>query len=700
MRRIGVLTALVAALLSPPAAASADGPAQDPSLHLVTLTGAGTAAITDPRRRAAARAQFLDQQDSTLQAVQAPDPVYRWTSALNGYAVDLTPDQVSTLEAMPQVALVEANTIRPMADRSSRPAAAMASAARRGGAGVVIGFVDSGLAPAGPVFAATPGLGRAPEAFIGPCTPGEQWTRETCTDKVVGARWFVTGFGTENLSSVATLSAHDDHGHGTQVASIAAGNSRVPVILGGETHGRFAGTAPQARIAVYKACWTAPDPDDDGCATADLVTAIDRATDDQVDVLNLSLAGSNGFDTVERALLGAAEADVVVVASAGNDPAEYAAHASPWVTTVGATTAGSARGAVQLPAGIRLTGAMAARTPTGTRPLVLARDVGTADAAPTSAARCLPGTLDAKQVKGAIVICQRGGSGRVDKSRAVARADGVGMVLTNSGPGAVAPDLHAVPTVHLSHRASQRLLDAVARRGQARARLVPLPATTEPSVPDWSAPGDPRGGVIKPDLVAPGAGVLSTLPARPGTGPQWEYLTGTSASAAGVSGAAAVLRSRHPDRSAVAIRSMLSGAAEPISGESPLTGGAGAAARGADTDLVFEVGPRDYRRYLAGRLGPDELNTGSLLLDARRGTATRSVTNLGSTPMYYSVTVEGLRSHEAQVRPLAVHLQPGETHHFEITVTRTSGGLALDHGAVVWRGANGDRLRLPLAITR
>ena len=74
----------------------------------------------------------------------------------------------------------------------------------------------------------------------------------------------------------------------------------------------------------------APDPADDGCATADLVTAIDQATRDGVDVLNLSVGGPAGFDTVERALLGAAEADVVVVAAAGNaGDRAFAAHASP-----------------------------------------------------------------------------------------------------------------------------------------------------------------------------------------------------------------------------------------------------------------------------------------------------------------------------------------------------------------------------------
>ncbi len=111
-----------------------------------------------------------------------------------------------------------------------------------------------------------------------------------CNDKIVGASWFVSGFGEDRLASDEPLSPRDVRGHGTQMASIAAGNAEVSVDAPG-LHGSFGGVAPRARLAVYKACWSAPDPRDDGCSTADLVTAVDRATRDGVDVLNLSVAG-------------------------------------------------------------------------------------------------------------------------------------------------------------------------------------------------------------------------------------------------------------------------------------------------------------------------------------------------------------------------------------------------------------------------
>ena len=191
-------------------------------------------------------------------------------------------------------------------------------------------MIDTGLAPESTLFAAAVPLGKEPQRFSGECVPGEGWDADDCDAKVVGAQWFVDGFGEDNLRSTARLSARDSDGHGTQMASIAAGNARVPVRVGGQRLGRYGGMAPQARIAIYKACWGAPDPSDDGCATADLVTAIDRATSDEVDVISLAVGGPSEIDTVERALLGAAEADIVVVGAAGNAGSEeYAAHPSP-----------------------------------------------------------------------------------------------------------------------------------------------------------------------------------------------------------------------------------------------------------------------------------------------------------------------------------------------------------------------------------
>ena len=353
-----VATVLAAATLVGPSAAGAEPGSE--KLYLVTLEGPGVTGYRGPLTGSAVRQRLEAAQNAVLSTAGADTtPVYRWTDALSGLAAPLTVDEARAVAAQPGVALVEPNAVLPLATLPERRATGTTAARWRGGSGVVIGLIDSGLWPESPLFAGGSGLGGHPRGFHGECQAGTGWSRATCNRKVVAARWYVGGFGSDSLSASATLSPRDDTGHGTQVASIAAGNAGVSVQSSDKPMGTFSGIAPQARLAVYKACWTAPDPADDGCATADVVTAIDQAVQDGVDVVNLSLAGSPRLDTVERALLGAAEADIVVVGAAGNSGrSAYAAHSSPWVTSVGAATASTPRGAVRTAGGPHVRGAM------------------------------------------------------------------------------------------------------------------------------------------------------------------------------------------------------------------------------------------------------------------------------------------------------------------------------------------------------
>ncbi len=694
------------ALVALPSATATQGADEVPGLYLVTLRGPGVTGAPGPETGSAVRARLRAAQDATLASVGAGEPVYRWTEALNGYAVELTSAQADLLAADAAVALVEPNEVRPLA---ASPAVAAvgadprvpgsSSGRSRGGAGVVVGVVDTGLWPESPLFAGVPGLGSTPRGFRGGCEEGSDWTAETCNRKVVGARWFVDGFGTGNVRSSTSLSPRDDNGHGTQVASIAVGNADVSVRGSDEALGTFSGVAPQARIAVYKACWTAPDPADDGCASADLVTAVDRAVEDGVDVLNLSVAGPAGLDTLERALLGAAEADVVVVAAAGNGGrSAYAAHASPWVTTVGGTTTTLPRGRVRVGGGPTLEGAMVSRRAVPRSRIVLGARVAAPGAEADDATLCRPGSLDAGQVAGAIVVCDRGVIGRLDKSAAVAQAGGVAMVLTNVSGSGLALDLHLVPTVHLDRPAADRLTAHLARHPRARATLRASGTERGPvRVVRWSGGGDPASALVKPDLVAPATGRLGSVPPRP-DGNRFGFLSGTSAASARVSGVAALLRAEHDDWSAAAIRSALTTSARPLAGAA-LRQGAGRSTIGAAlrSRLVLDVPAGDFRRWLDGDLRPADLNSASVLLD-RDATVTRTVTNLGRRAMYYSSAARGFTRRSVTVTPAALQVPPGGSATFTVTVT---GGLTpLDDGYVVWRGADGTRLRLPVVLSR
>ena len=692
----GLLTAS-ALVFSPAQAAASD----EPRLQLVTLTGPGTSAASPGTGTPDALAVLLARQDAVLASIGAPPTTYRWITALNGFAAELTDDQVAALETNPDVALVEASSVRPMAGRVDLSDVQFgdASAPRRtrtgaGGAGVVIGFVDSGIAPDSPLFSDSPRLGPTPAHFTGGCSTGEGWAASTCNGKIVGSGWWVDGFGASRIRTSESLSPLDAVGHGTQVASVAAGNSDVSVLMNGRAMDSFSGIAPRAQVAAYKACWAAPDPTDDGCATADLVSAIDQATADGVDVLNVAVAGPTTTDTVERALLGAAEADIVVIGAAGNaGRSTFAAHASPWVTTVGAARGNALRGRVSVAGGPEWTGASRSRRQPGPVQLVLGSDVAAAGAGFRDARWCLPGSLDARQVAGRAVVCLRGGIGRVDKSEAVAQADGVGMVLVNDRPGAVIDDFHSVPTIHLSAADGAQLSRWVRRHDRTTVRFAGLGVERSAvRAAPWSASGDVRASLLKPDVVALGEGVLGAVPDA------WAVFSGTSAASARVSGQAAVLRARH-GWSASVVRSVLTTTARPLAGASALAQGSGrVTASTPRPGLAMAVRTSRYREALEEQTWGD-LNLSSVVVRGG-GTTTRRLTNLGPRAEYFSSRVVGFERHEVRTTPVALRLGPGESATVRITVLGTQAPARFDDGWVVWRGARGSRTRIPVAISR
>ncbi len=708
---LGATAGLVAGAAAPAGADHQDSPADTSTrLHLVTLSGPGT--VARPGSDAARRGAMLRRQDAVLATVAAPDPVYRWTTALDGVAVRLDGDQADVLAEDPRVALVETDAVRPLATvpgpaarpapRAAGPVASPGPAS--GGRGTVVGVVDSGIAPGSASFATLPSLGGPPQGFAGTCAGGAVdpgWSLSDCGGKVAAARWFVEGFGRDDLRSGSSLSPRDDLGHGTQMASIAAGNADVPVRVPGQQPTVTGGQAPDARLAVYKACWSAPDPDDDGCSSADLVTAVDRAVGDGVDVLSLSVADRPGaadgpeVDTLERALLGAAEADVAVLAAAGNDPALAAAHDVPWITTVGAAAGSEPVGLVRVPGGPTLRGLTAARDGLPATTLVTGRAAADDGTGPARAAACAPGSLDAAAVAGAVVVCERGRVGRVDKSDTVALADGAGMVLVNRAGRSLFADFHAVPTVHLTAADGRTLLGAMRRTPDPRAVLV-VTGRERPSGPAArSAGGDPAGPVLKPDLVAPASGLLGAVPVIDG-GPGWSVVGGTSAATAWTAGATATLRARQPGWDAVRTRSALATRALAASGGAPLASGAGRVDvdRAADVRLTYPQPVGGYRAWLErGAAAP---NTPSVLLSGGDRAATRTIRNTADESLYFSSQARAFSS-SVQVRPLAVRLGPGEQATF--TVRLAAPAARADDGYVVWRGGDRSRSRIPVAVT-
>jgi subtilisin family serine protease len=244
------------------------------------------------------------------------------------------------------------------------------------GEDVVVGIIDSGIAPQHPSLLdtedRTPRACRSdwsrssllgiwlctayrrnpptvavydpPVGFTGICQAGEGFSPTDCNNKVVGARFYLDGFlARHELDPGEFRSPKDADGHGTHLATIVAGNSVDATLLGARV-ARVSGIAPRARVAIYKACWLKPGDLRGTCTTSDLVRAIDDAVADGVDLINYSVGSlETDLDAPDDlALLDALDAGVLTIVAAGNDGPDLdtigSPSSAPWVLTTAAST--------------------------------------------------------------------------------------------------------------------------------------------------------------------------------------------------------------------------------------------------------------------------------------------------------------------------------------------------------------------------
>ena len=95
----------------------------------------------------------------------------------------------------------------------------------------------------------------------------------------------------------------DDQGHGTHGAGT--------VLADGVTTGLY-GVAPEAKLLAGKVCAAR------GCSSIAIISGVNWAVEEGVDVVNMSLGGPFGSDFARKAYVAAEEADVLIVAASGN----------------------------------------------------------------------------------------------------------------------------------------------------------------------------------------------------------------------------------------------------------------------------------------------------------------------------------------------------------------------------------------------
>jgi subtilisin family serine protease len=575
--------------------------------------------------------------------------------------------------------------------------------------------------------------------------PGEAFDASDCNQKLIGARYYNEGWG-GNAGIDALLpfefnSPRDHNGHGSHTSSTAGGNAGVAATGPASVFGSVSGIAPRARIASYKACWSVPGTAG-SCQSVDLLAAIDQAVADGVDVINYSISGTrtNFRDPVEIAFLFAADAGVFVAASAGNSGPTSAtvAHPSPWITTVAAGTHDrDGRGSVTLGNGATYDGASSADA-AGPAPLIVASEAALPGASPTAVALCFTAddnggapVLDPAKVTGKIVVCDRGATARVNKSRAVLDAGGVGMVLVNPSPNSLNADLHFVPTVHVgpADGAAIKAYAATAGATASIARSTIVYGNPAPFTATFSSRGPLQAGVgdlLKPDVIAPGQDILAAVAPPGNAGRDFDFYSGTSMSSPHVAGLAALLTDLHPDWSPMAIKSALMTSASDVL-DGPNTNPAVIFRQGAghvrpnsamDPGLVYDSGFDDWLAFICATQpqgldatcnalwnagfsrNPSDFNAPSIAIGALPGveTVTRTVTNVSGADLSVAASVSGMNGVDVVVSPSSLTLAAGESASFTVSFTRTTAALGnYVGGQLHWSGGSYD-VRIPMVV--
>ncbi|XP_031497421.1 subtilisin-like protease SBT1.3 [Nymphaea colorata] len=578
--------------------------------------------------------------------------IYSYENVFHGFAAKLSEREAEKLQNQRGILAIFPETVYQL--HTTRSPEFLGLERGNGGAGdvwasvksrrdVIIGVLDTGIWPESPSFNDS-GMAARPARWRGACETGRGFNVGHCNKKIVGARIFFNGYeaATGSINEKEEFkSPRDQDGHGTHTAATVAGVPVRGANLLGYASGTAKGMAPGARVAVYKVCWV------NGCFSSDILSAIDRAVADGVDVLSISLGGSVSAyyrDSLSVAAFGAMEKGVFVSCSAGNGgpgPGSLT-NVAPWIATIGASTMDrDFPSIVKLGNGRIFSGVSLYR---GRRVLSFDKQypvvyMGDNISSPTPSALCLPGSLDAHAVAGKIVLCDRGMNPRVEKGEVVKEAGGIGMILSNteSNGEELVADCHLLPATSVGETAGNAIKRYLRTSPRPTATLsfegTKLGIRPSPVVAAFSSrgPNFVTPEILKPDMVAPGVNILAAWSGQAGPTTlrqdhrrvKYNILSGTSMSCPHVSGIAALLKSVHSKWSPAAIKSALMTTAyshdnthNPMkdaasnTSSTPFQHGAGHIdpSKALDPGLVYDIGPEDYFNLLCSiKLTPAEL---------------------------------------------------------------------------------------------
>lgn len=560
-----------------------------------------------------------------------PRLVYSYHDTISGFAARLTKEEVKAMESMEGFIQAQPDEVLPLLTTYTPDFVGLSQ--RNGtwyddgyGKGMVIGILDTGIDPTHPSFS-DEGMPMPPVKWKGTCDSRVA----NCNNKIIGAAEFLRG------KPVPT--DIDDNGHGTHVASIAAGNFVDNVDVLGNAKGTADGMAPRAHLAIYKVCTK------DGCADSDILAGIDQAISDRVDVLSVSIGiGSRPFyqDSIAIGSFAALRRKILTCAAAGNaGPSENSiANDAPWILTVGATTT-DRRIKATLKLGNEtelIEGETAYQGPITANLTMLPMAFPGYQGGNNN---CLNETFNGINVTGMLVLCLSGGDlSHIEKGMNVKKAGGAAMVVLNQEEEGLTTlsEAHVLPAIHVNYSNALKIISffnsSLAKNSTAMGSIfyngTQFGALSAPAVASFSSRGPSynNGGILKPDILGPGVNILGAWPSK--VGPEslgssmtFNFQSGTSMAAAHVAGIAALIKNsiRRHRRYPSSIKSAIITSAKSLDREwKPITDehngnpskisamGAGQVnpSGASDPGLVYHLHTHYYVRYLCSLGYTDE----------------------------------------------------------------------------------------------
>lgn len=344
----------------------------------------------------------------------------------------------------------------------------------------------------------------------------------------------------------------DTNGHGTQVAGIIAAD------------GQAIGIAPKAKILAYKVS-----ENGEGVSSELIIKAIEKAIEDDADIINISLGVNKTNSKIDKAVNQALEKEIFVVTAAGNDGPNPKTIGSPGRNpesiTVGATYN-------------NLASSLVATLEVNKKPYTVIPMVGSSKIEQPITGEIVFGgygkknDLDKINVKDAILIVERGSDVKGEllyfsiKENNSANAGAQALIVYNNEPGIFLGELihefvesdynPQIPVVSIDREEGLEIIESIKNGNSASMNLF--------YNPDFVAPFSSRGPVspfyLKPEIVAPGAYINTTK-----NGAVYNFASGTSYAAPHVSGAAALLLQKNPELHHHEIKSLLLTTTEPVS---------------------------------------------------------------------------------------------------------------------------------------